>query len=121
MGDCTRVDLMPKPSRVLDAPLRFDSQARTSFDQMPGLVLLASGGLCEVFPDGDSVLEGLLHGGLLRVDGGTEGALGHICDHAHQQWQTNGGGGHLDAITGLLLHWPPEAYPEIRPAIRTRA
>eukprot|EP00928_Gymnodinium_smaydae_P023642 TRINITY_DN19434_c0_g1_i1.p1 TRINITY_DN19434_c0_g1~~TRINITY_DN19434_c0_g1_i1.p1 ORF type:complete len:1734 (-),score=325.80 TRINITY_DN19434_c0_g1_i1:231-5432(-) len=79
--------------------------ARTSFESMPGLVLLGTGGLCEAFDDGDAMLDGLLQNELLRR--GSREALELLCSNAQSFWQQEND--LCEDVTGLLLHWPPTA------------
>lgn len=79
--------------------------AKTSFASAPGLVLLGSGGLCEHFGDGASMLNLLLQQGRL-LEEGPQYALACLCASATEQWQQEAPG-HCEDVTGILLHWPP--------------
>jgi len=76
----------------------------TDFTHLPGLVLLASSGLCELQNDGGAVLEQLMSEGQL-LDEGPQHSLTHFCDSAQQLWLGAHDSAFCDDVTGLLLHW----------------
>jgi len=93
------------------------SHFKTSFSSaVPGLVLLASGGLCEFYDTGDAVLDALGNKGQLASQGPSR-ALGRFCDLALEKWRDTEGQ-YCEDITGLLLFWPPAGAPA-RPATST--
>lgn len=77
--------------------------AKTSFQDIGGLVLIGSGGLFEFLGDGDASLETLLHQGQL-MEGGAQHALTSVGDIAQCRWREQAGD-YCEDITGLLLHW----------------
>mmetsp|Transcript_93042 Transcript_93042/g.145138 ORF Transcript_93042/g.145138 Transcript_93042/m.145138 type:complete len:1535 (-) Transcript_93042:24-4628(-) len=79
--------------------------ANSSFEGVPGLIFLASGGLCEHFNQspGESMLQTLaVDGGLLEK--GPDHALQHICSNAQQQWR-NRHDAYCEDISGILIQW----------------
>lgn len=78
---------------------------KTSFESVPGLIFLASGGLCEHFGQspGEAMLRSLVVEGAL-LDRGLDHALQSICSHAQQQWQ-NLRNTYCEDISGILIHW----------------
>lgn len=76
---------------------------KTSFEDVPGLVLLGSGGLCEFFQDGSSVLSALIQEGQL-LERGPFHALSCLCSTAQAQWLQSEDT-YCEDITGLLIHW----------------
>jgi serine/threonine protein phosphatase PrpC len=81
---------------------------KTSFPEKPGVILLASGGLWSVIPDGDGVLSILTKSGVYAGCNGHRHALMALSGLAQKIWskEEEGGTGHFcDDITCMLLHW----------------
>jgi hypothetical protein len=79
--------------------------ANSSFEGVPGLILLASGGMCEHFGQnaGEAMLQKLaVDGGLL--DRGPDIALQCLCAAAQQQWKTRHNT-YCEDISGILIQW----------------
>jgi serine/threonine protein phosphatase PrpC len=79
--------------------------ANSSFEGVPGLVFLASGGLCEHFgpSPGEAMLQTLAVDGAL-LDKGPDNALQTICSVAQRQWQ-NRQNAYSEDISGILIQW----------------
>lgn len=77
---------------------------KTSFAEVPGLILLASGGACEFQDDGEVVLERLIDEGSL-LEKGVQHALSRFCDVAQNAWLGSHSNEFCDDVTALLLYW----------------
>lgn len=85
---------------------------KTSFDAAPGIVLLATGGLWGVIPEGEAVMNILKRAGVQHGSKGQRHALMALSGLAQKIWSKEEGEHHVcDDITCLLLHW-------VRPARR---
>merc|ERR1719424_779864 len=71
---------------------------KTNFENVPGLILLASSGACEFQNDGDLVLERLMTEGQLLEDGPQQG-LDRFCDAAQELWLGEHRGAFCDDVT----------------------
>eukprot|EP00811_Abedinium_folium_P002126 NODE_1194_length_2566_cov_4.517425.p1 GENE.NODE_1194_length_2566_cov_4.517425~~NODE_1194_length_2566_cov_4.517425.p1 ORF type:complete len:547 (-),score=130.50 NODE_1194_length_2566_cov_4.517425:160-1800(-) len=79
---------------------------QTTFAQVPGLVLLASGGLMELLNDGELLLKVLIYDGQIQQRGPMH-ALACLADVAQARWCEEMGGA-CDDVSGLVLHWGGE-------------
>jgi len=82
---------------------------KTSFGDVPGVVLLASGGLCEFFEDGEAVVDILVRRGELTSRGAPH-ALSCLKHIAQERWRDEANGA-WDDVTGLVLYWTGAAPP----------
>lgn len=78
---------------------------KTTFAGVPGLVLLASGGLCEQFDTqpGETILEEIVGEGSL-LDKGPNHAMQHISTVAQQRWHSRSGT-YCEDISGIMIQW----------------
>jgi len=79
---------------------------KTSFTGVPGLVLLASGGMCEFLQDGapGEVLLDVATGQGMLLERGPDHALKALCRVAQEKWRENERD-YCEDVTGILIHW----------------